>query len=433
MSVLDALIPAAARGDTAAARQVRAVVRSLLAISATLAGLLIGFLLLRSAPTAVEVGMFAMALMIPLAGIALIRLTGRIVAGLVLITMAGMALLGAWAWMTGGIHSVVLPWALALLALLSIFGNLILLTVAGALLVTMLVVLYVASVRGWNPESLLPADLVAEMLLLSLLSSALLMVFAAALVLREREESRRRLRAAHHDVLAASRAKSAFLSSVSHELRTPLAAVIGYAEVLKLDDSEPLTRTQGAHVEHILVAGDHLLALVNQMIEIGRIEAGDLELHVEAVRVSEAVAAALAMVELPAGRRGIVIENRLRGDIEHFVRADATRLKQVLVNLISNALKFNRDDGRVVVAVVQGSPGFTRIAISDTGLGIAPEMLSGIFDTYAREGAGSSRQGSRGLGLSIASRLVAAMGGGVGAESTEGAGSTFWVELPAAD
>lgn len=433
MSLLQTLSPAAERGDAAAARQARAVVHSLLAISATLGGLLIGFLLLRSAPTAVEVGMFAVALTIPLAGIALIRLTGRIVAGLMLITLAGMVLIGAWAWITGGIHSVVLPWALALLALLSIFGNLILLTVAGALLVTMLVVLYVASVRGWVPESLLPVDLVAEMLLLSLLSSALLMVLATALVLREREESRRRLRAAHEDVLAASRAKSAFLSSVSHELRTPLAAVIGYAEVLKLDDREPLSRTQGAHVEHILVAGDHLLALVNQMIEIGRIEAGDLELRVEAVRVSEAVATALAMVELPAGRRGIVIDNQLRGDTEHFVRADATRLRQVLVNLISNALKFNRDDGRVVIAVVQGSPGFTRIAISDTGLGIAPELLPGIFDTYAREAVASSRQGARGLGLSIASRLVSAMGGSVGVESTEGVGSTFWVELPTAD
>ncbi|MFN0162277.1 MAG: sensor histidine kinase [Burkholderiales bacterium] len=433
MSLLDALIAPALHGDAAARQQARAVVRSLLAISATLAGLLVGFLLLRSAPAAVEVAMFAVALVIPLAGIALMRATGRIVAGLMLSTLAGIALIGAWAWVTGGINSVVLPWALALLALLSIFGNLPLLGGAAALLAVMLVLLYVATVRDWTPASILPGELVDEMLLLSLLSSALLTVIAAALVLREREQSRVRLRAAHRDALAASRAKSAFLASVSHEFRTPLAAMIGYAEVLKLDRDEPLSHTQGGHVERILVAGDHLLALINQTIEMGRIEAGELELRIEAVRVGEAVAAALAMVELPAGRRGIVIDNRLRHTPAVFVCADATRLKQVLMNLISNALKFNRDDGSVTIATAGGSPGFTRISVTDTGLGIAADLLPGIFDTYAREGGASSRQGARGLGLSIAHRLVAAMGGSTGVESTLGEGSTFWIELPGAD
>jgi signal transduction histidine kinase len=419
--------------DAGEARRQRAVARALLAISATLAVLLFGFLWVRSAPTRIEVTMFAAAFLIPLAGIALIRLTGRIVAGLALITLAGLLLIGAWAWLTGGIVSMVLPWALALLALLSIFGNLALLAGAGALLTALLLLLYAATTWRWIPESLLPPELIPEMLLLSLSSSAALVVSAAALVLRERAAARERLRAAHHAALTANRAKSAFLASASHELRTPLAAVIGYAELLKLDPRESLSRNQLSHLEHILVAGDHLLALVNQMIDMGRIEAGDLDLHIEAVRVAEVVAAALAIVELPAGRRGIEIDNRTCGEATQFVRADATRLRQVLVNLVSNALKFNRDNGRVSVTAVRAGETVVRISVTDTGHGIAADRLAGIFDTYSSDGASPARAGGRGLGLAIAGALVAAMGGRVGADSVPGEGSTFWVELAAAD
>jgi len=229
---------------------------------------------------------------------------------------------------------------------------------------------------------------------------------------------------------SANRAKSAFLSSVSHELRTPLATVIGFAEVLKFDDKEPLSASQVAHVDHILIAGDHLLALVNQVIEMSRIEAGEVELRFEDVRVAEVLNNSLAMVALPAAERGIAINNRAHESAGVIVRADPTRLKQVILNLLSNALKFNREQGSVTIEARRTGEGRVRILVSDTGRGIPAARQHELFQSFARLGVESGRIPGGGLGLAISRRLVEMMQGRIGCESTEGEGSTFWVELP---
>ena len=432
MNLIEWLVPPRARGKPEWHGRHVGVAKALLAISATVIVLLILFLLVRPVPTLAEILLFAAAIVIPVLGALLIRATGRIVHGLVLTNIAGVLLVTLWAYLTGGIQSVAIPWLLANLALLSAFGNMFVLTVAGSVLTAAVVMLYALTERGALPASFVPPAAQPVLLLLALLSSITAIVFAATIVMRERVRAKARLRAARDVAEQASRAKSVFLSSMSHELRTPLSAVIGFAEVLKLDRDAPLSPAQASHVEHILNAGDHLLGLVNQVIEMSRIEGGDVELQIESVRVTEVIASALAMVELPASKRGIAIDSQLRDGAGLLVRADATRLKQVLLNLLSNAVKYNRDNGRVGIAVQQTENNRVRIAVTDTGAGIAENRRAHLFQSFARLGEEAGRIQGTGLGLTIAKRLTELMDGSIGYDSAGGVGSTFWIELPLA-
>jgi signal transduction histidine kinase len=224
----------------------------------------------------------------------------------------------------------------------------------------------------------------------------------------------------------ANLAKSEFLSRMSHELRTPLNAILGFGQLLEIDDLGP---TQLDSVRQILNGGRHLLDLINEVLDLSRIEAGRMSLSLAPVPVAQTLLDALELVRPLLDQKGIRLQAPPEESCDRHVRADRQRLKQILLNLLSNAVKYNREGGTVTVSCEQTRRPGLRIAVSDTGRGIAPGKLERLFTPFDRLGADESGEEGTGLGLALAKKLAEAMGGTMGVESTVDVGSTFWLEL----
>ena len=252
-------------------------------------------------------------------------------------------------------------------------------------------------------------------------------IFGYGLDLTERKVAEQTIEEARTDAERANQAKSEFLSRMSHELRTPLNAILGFAQLLEMDSLSP---DQREGVEHILRGGEHLLKLVNDVLDIARIESGRLRLSLEPVSVGDVLNEALDLVRPLAGQRNVALGDGLEAAEDRFVLADHQRLKQVLLNLLSNAIKYNRNGGSVTVTCEEAPEQRASIKISDTGPGIAPEKFGQLFVPFARLGAEQSSVEGTGIGLALSKGLVELMGGNIGADSVVGRGSTFWVELP---
>ena len=242
----------------------------------------------------------------------------------------------------------------------------------------------------------------------------------------ELARANRELERARQEADRANRAKSEFLSRMSHELRTPLNAVIGFGQLLEMANLGP---EEQQSVRHIIAAGRHLLDLINEVLDIGRIDAGELTFSIEPVRTGDVIREAVDLVQPLAQKRSVEVSADAASDLH--VMADRQRLKQVVLNLLSNAVKYNRERGTVTVGCRKGDDSRHRIEVADTGPGIAPENLDRLFAPFDRVGAeqDTAIEGT-GLGLALSRRLVEAMGGILGVESEIGSGSTFWVELP---
>jgi len=233
------------------------------------------------------------------------------------------------------------------------------------------------------------------------------------------------LRAAQAEAVQANLAKTTFLSRMSHELRTPLNVVLGFGQVLQLDE---LNSDQSDAVDQILKAGRHLLSLIDEVLDIARIEAGRLALSVEPVRADELVADVLMLMRPLAGQRLISVNADLDPGAV-YVLADLQRTKQILLNLISNAIKYNREGGAVLVTSEQRASAL-RLTVADTGPGIPAEKFGRLFSPFDRLDAEAGGVEGTGLGLALSKHLTEAMGGAIGVESTVGMGSRFWFELP---
>jgi signal transduction histidine kinase len=248
-------------------------------------------------------------------------------------------------------------------------------------------------------------------------------MFCVAHDITERTRVTRALKRAEQEANRANAAKSEFLSRMSHELRTPMNAILGFAQLLEFDD---LTADQRDGVAHILRGGRHLLELINEVLDISRIEAGELSLSTEPVEVTSALQETLDLVQPLAAARNVRLISL--PCTSRYVMADRQRLKQVLINLVSNAIKYNRLEGSVTITC-EASENHARIAITDTGIGIPAERIEQLFTPFQRLGAEHSAIEGTGLGLTVAKRLVEAMAGTIGVESTPGQGTTFWVEF----
>jgi signal transduction histidine kinase/CheY-like chemotaxis protein len=227
----------------------------------------------------------------------------------------------------------------------------------------------------------------------------------------------------------ANRAKSDFLSSMSHELRTPLNAILGFAQLLETGVPPP-TPPQQRSIEQILKAGWYLLELITEVLDLALIESGKLTLSNEPVSLGEILGECRAMVEPQARARGITMAFPSFG-MPRFITADRTRVKQVFINLLFNAIKYNTPHGSVTVEVAQLSGRSVRISVRDTGVGLAPDQMSQLFQPFNRLGREAGTEEGTGMGLVVTKRLVGLMGGAIGVESTLGAGSVFWIEFEA--
>ena len=259
-------------------------------------------------------------------------------------------------------------------------------------------------------------------------------VFAAARDVTERkrldqvlQEKNVELESARSVAEKANLAKSDFLSSMSHELRSPLNAILGFAQLLESDTSQAAP-SQKESVAQILQAGWHLLKLINEILDLAKVESRQVPLSEEPVLLSEVLLECQSMIEPQAQQRGITL-TLPPFDMPYFVRADRTRLKQILINLLSNAVKYNVKQGSVEVTCNEGTLGRTRICIRDSGAGLQQDQLNQLFQPFNRLGQEAGGEEGTGIGLVVAKRLVELMGGEIGVESTVGVGSVFWFEL----
>jgi signal transduction histidine kinase len=256
----------------------------------------------------------------------------------------------------------------------------------------------------------------------------------------ERSRQLERERQARAEAEAASRAKSEFLATMSHELRTPLNAIIGYSQLLDLGIGGSLTDPQRERVSRITNSGRHLLGLVNEILDLAKVEAGRLSVRTESGRIDEVVRAALSMVQAPADARGVRLIG-CEGGTDILYDGDPDRVRQILVNLLNNAVKFTAAGGTVTVdcavvarpedsARIDGFGPWVRVRVSDTGIGIPSTRLSSIFDPFVQVEAGHTRQADgSGLGLTISRRLARLMGGDLTVVSEPNHGSTFTLWL----
>ncbi|MDR7268870.1 PAS domain S-box-containing protein [Pelomonas saccharophila] len=229
---------------------------------------------------------------------------------------------------------------------------------------------------------------------------------------------------------AANQAKNEFLSRMSHELRTPMNAILGFTQLMQMDASEPLAPGQRGRAQQIAQAGWHLLEMINDTLDLSRIEAGSLRLEPVPLELPPLLARALALVQGQATERGLAISQRVDPAAVRLV-GDPTRVTQILTNLLSNAVKYNRPGGSVSIEAASPEPGWIEIAVRDTGLGLTPEQHAALFQPFNRLGRERSGLPGTGIGLVISQRLAEMMGGSLRAEPVDGPGACFVLRLPA--
>jgi signal transduction histidine kinase len=260
-----------------------------------------------------------------------------------------------------------------------------------------------------------------EVTLLQTFATQSALAIQNARLFREIEEKSRQLE-------VASQHKSEFLANMSHELRTPLNAIIGFSEVLSERMFGELNEKQEEYLKDIYASGTHLLSLINDILDLSKIEAGRMELELTDFHLPQAIENALTLVRERAGRRGIALAHTMDERLGE-VRGDQRKIKQVLLNLLSNAIKFTPEGGRIEVGAVL-KDGFVEVSVSDTGVGIALEDQGKVFEEFRQVGTAEKKAEGTGLGLTLCRKFIELHGGRIWVKSQLGAGSTLTFTIP---
>ncbi len=247
-------------------------------------------------------------------------------------------------------------------------------------------------------------------------------------LINEEDKKMSRLTAAKELAESANKAKSQFLSNMSHELRTPLNAILGFAQLLMFKSKNPLSLAQTDNLKEIIKAGDHLLSLINDVLDLSKIEAGKIDMRIESVSVLRMIKECLNLTSDMVVLRDCIINYEC--DEELLVKADLTRFKQVLLNLLTNAIKYNVPNGTVDISCSKLHYGMLRLNIADSGIGISEDMFDEVFQPFNRLSASNSSIEGTGIGLTLSRKLMAEMNGKIGFTSVLGQGSQFWIDIP---
>lgn len=235
---------------------------------------------------------------------------------------------------------------------------------------------------------------------------------------------------AEEEADAANQAKTNFLASMSHELRTPMNAILGFAQILKYTPTDPLSKNQETYIDHILQGGGYLMELINQVLELSTIETGKVTLNINDVSARDVIDECLIMISGRADKESIDVVDQTAGYDFPMMQTDKTRLIQVVLNLLLNAVKYNREGGTVTINSQELPGQMLRISITDTGQGIPAEKHGDLFKPFDRLGREARNIEGSGIGLTIAKATIELLGGKIDFESVVGKGSTFWIDVP---
>jgi signal transduction histidine kinase/CheY-like chemotaxis protein len=437
-SLIEAFVPPSAYSNQITLNRTRNTIKAMLFISLIGWGLVSLYLVAKPSLHTLEIISFLGGGLAPILGPILIRFGHSLLDSIATANIVGLLFVTIAAYFSGGVTSPISLWFLVNTALLASFGDRPIVIVISCIIVLCLTFLFFIEELGFPPPPVL-SDYLYQLLHFSCIVGAVILIAMGALIsLKSNKRTRNNLARAAETADAANQAKSQFLSSMSHELRTPLNAILGFGQLLQFELQSPLSdkqisqKDQLDQVDHILDAGNHLLLLISEILELSHIESGTMSLNIEDVSIAIILKDCQSLMSVIASDNGIEI--LVVGDALEKInaRVDYSRFKQVLINLIANAIKYNRQNGKVIISAEQITGSMLRLAISDTGYGIPNDNLHQLFKPFSRLGAETGTIEGTGIGLVVCKDLIEMMGGTIGVDSEEDKGSTFWVEVPIA-